>query len=124
VNNLLSGERGFGVVFAVVFLLVGLRYRAWPALVISAALLGVALLRPQVLRGPNRWWMRLAALLARVTNPVMTAVLFYGVITPMGLAARALGKDSLRRRRDPQASTYWIARSPPGPRGDSMANQF
>ena len=119
-RNLLTGDRGFGIVFTVVFIALGLRYRFWPALGIGAVFFAAALLRPQILGRPNRWWMRLAALLAQVTNPIMTAALFYLVVTPMGLAARAFGKDSLRRRPDAVAATFWVTRSPPG----SMNNQF
>jgi len=120
VRNLLTGDRGFGIVFTILFVLLGLRYRFWPAFGISAVFLAAALLRPRILSVLNRCWMRLAGMLARVTNPIMTAGLFYLVVTPMGLAARALGKDSLRRKIDAQAATYWLARSPPG----SMKNQF
>lgn len=116
----LCGERGFGIIFAAAFLLVGSRYDLAPAFGIGALLLCTALLRPACLREPNRIWMRLAEVLARVTNPIMTAAMFYLLVTPIGLAARALGKDSLRRCRDPDAPTYWIKRKPPG----SMANQF
>jgi hypothetical protein len=116
----LSGERGFGIVFASAFLLIGLRYSLPPAFGVSALLLATAFLRPEFLRKPNRIWMSLAEFLARVTNPIMTAALFYLIITPIGLAARGMGQDSLRRRRDPGTASYWITRKPPG----SMANQF
>jgi hypothetical protein len=39
---------------------------------------------------------------------VLIIVLFYGVVTPVGLAMRAARKDPLRLRRDPQSSSYWI----------------
>ena len=119
-KKLLAGERGFGLLFAAVFLWVGVRSRSWLTVGISAACCAVALLRPALLRVPNQWWMRFAELLARVTHPIMMAALFYGVITPAGFAVRAAGRDSLRRRRDPRASTYWLERDPPGP----MTNQY
>jgi hypothetical protein len=37
---------------------------------------------------------------------------------------RMLGKDPLRLRRDPDAASYWIHRTPPGPTPESMKNQF
>lgn len=65
--------------------------------------------------------MQFGRLLSCVTNPVVTAVLYYGILTPAGLLLRAFGRDPLRRARDPAAATYWISREqPPG----SMANQF
>ncbi len=42
-------------------------------------------------------------------------MLFYGTILPTGLVMRAMGKDLLRLKRDPDADSYWIVRQPPGP---------
>jgi hypothetical protein len=50
--------------------------------------------------------------------------LFYGVLTPLGVAMRLTGKDPLRLKRDARAVSYWIPRDPPGPPPDSMTNQF
>jgi hypothetical protein len=50
--------------------------------------------------------------------------MFYGVITPMGVLMRAFGKDPLRLRRSGSAQSYWIKRDPPGPKPESMSNQF
>ena len=55
---------------------------------------------------------------------IVLAIMFYLVVTPMGLLMRAFTKDNLRLRRDPAAGTYWIKREPPGPRPDSMPRQF
>jgi hypothetical protein len=125
-----SSDRGFGVVFTVFFLVVALwplrhggPVRLW-ALAASAVMLALALLRPSVLRVPNRWWMKLAELLARITNPLVTGILFYAAFTPMGLIVRWMGKDPLRLRYDRSATTYWIERTPPGPPAASMSNQF
>ena len=123
-----SSDRGFGLVFAAVFAIIGF----WPlldaaaprlwALAIAAAFLGVAWLAPRTLAPLNRLWTRFGLLLARVMNPLVLGLLFYGVVTPMGLAMRALGKDPLRRRFEPEAASYWIARRPPGPA--PMSRQF
>ena len=41
---------------------------------------------------------------------LIVGIIFYLVITPMGLAARLAGKDILDQRIDKQASSYWICR--------------
>jgi hypothetical protein len=65
--------------------------------------------------------MKLGHWLSCVTNPVMTAVLFYGILTPAGVLMRTFGRDPLSRVLDPAATTYWVRRTvPPG----SMTNQF
>lgn len=125
-----SSDRGFGIVFTVVFAVIGL----WPlihgngprlwSLAVAFALLAVSLARPALLAPLNRLWMRFGLLLHRIVNPAVMGMLFYLVLTPFGCAMRLLGKDPLRRRFDPSAGSYWIPRSPPGPLPDTMKNQF
>jgi hypothetical protein len=56
--------------------------------------------------------------------PIVMRLLFFGVVTPIGLAMRLTGRDPLRRRHDPTATSYWIVRRPPGPSPVSMRRQF
>jgi hypothetical protein len=125
-----SSNRSFGLVFASVFLVVavyplllGDGVRAW-SLALSALFLVLALAVPRVLSPLNRAWTRFGLLLHRLVSPVVLGIMFFLVVTPMGLVMRALGKDPLRLRFDRRASTYWIERAPPGPRPDSLGNQF
>lgn len=123
-------DRSFGWVFTIFFCLAG----AWPmlyheparrwALVISAVFALVTLLRPALLHPANRLWTRFGLLLGKLTNPIVTGLLFFLVVTPIGLLLRLAGKDLLRLRRDPDASSYWIERRPPGPPPESMPQQF
>ncbi len=125
-----SSDRGFGIVFTVVFAIIGLwplihaNGPRWWSLAIALALLAVALARPALLAPLNRVWMRFGLLLHRIVNPVVMGLLFYLVLTPFGFVLRMLGKDPLRRSFDPTARSYWIPRSPPGPLPDTMKNQF
>ena len=61
---------------------------------------------------------------ARIVNPVIMALLFFGTVLPTGLVMRALGKDLLRLKRQPDADSYWIVRQPPGPSPETMKDQF
>jgi hypothetical protein len=97
--------------------------RSW-ALIVSAVFLALTLIRPSLLHPANRLWTRFGLLLSKVTNPIFTGLLFFLVITPVGLFMRLTGKDFLRLRRDLSASTYWIERLPPGPKPESMPQQF
>lgn len=97
---------------------------SWPALSIAAAFAATAIFRPTLLGGANHLWMRFGVLLGHVVSPIALGILYYGVLTPIGVFMRIRGKDSLRLKVDPSASTYWIARTPPGPAPDSMTNQF
>ncbi len=123
-------DRTFGVVFAAFFAIVALlplwrggAPRLW-AVIVAVVFIAVALVAPAALAPLNRLWLRFGGLLNRITSPIALAILFYGVVMPTGIAMRLLGKDPLRLRRDPRARSYWIAREPPGPPGDSLKNQF
>jgi len=125
-----SSNRSFGLVFAAVFIVIGVLpwlfggpLRVW-SVGVSAAFLAAALVWPGVLAPLNRLWTRFGLLLHRLVNPLVLGVMFFLVITPMGLVMRALGKDPLRLQRDRAARTYWIDRQPPGPAPDSLNNQF
>jgi hypothetical protein len=125
-----SSNRTFGLVFSAFFLLVavlpvlrGHALRRWP-LPLSAIFLLAALAAPNLLGPLNRAWTALGALLHAVVNPIILGVLFYLVFTPLGWVLRRMGKDFLRLRPAPEASTYWIPRLPPGPPPETMSRQF
>jgi len=108
-------DRVFGLVWAAVFLLIGLAparhgqpAKLW-ALSIGAALLAMAAACPSILHPLNVIWTGLGRVLHRVMSPVAAAVLFYLVVTPAGMLRR-FHKDPLRLRFDPSADTYWIPR--------------
>jgi len=62
--------------------------------------------------------------MGRVVTPVITALLFYLVVTPTGFLFRLWGKDPLRLALDTGVQSYWIERRPPGPPPETMSNQF
>jgi len=97
--------------------------RNW-ALAVGAAFLLTAVAAPRLLHPLNRLWMGLALWLSRLTNPILTGILFYVLFTPLAWFFRRMGKDLLRLRFDPQAESYWIRRDPPGPEPDTMRYQF
>lgn len=125
-----SSDRSFGIVFTVVFAIIGLwpliggAPLRWWSLIVAALFLLAALVRPQVLAPLNRGWTRFGLLLHKITNPVILGLVFFLAVTPTALIMRAMGKDPLRRRLDPAARTYWIDRRPPGPQPETMKLQF
>jgi uncharacterized integral membrane protein len=96
----------------------------WWSLAVAGVLLVVTLAAPALLAVPNRLWARFGLLLNRIVSPVVLGIVFFAVVTPMSLVMRLLGKDPLRLRRSRQDASYWIAREPPGPKPDSLRNQF
>jgi len=126
----LPSNRSFGTLFVVVFALLG-TYWWWRgdaghrwAFGLSALTLLVTLAKPDWLAPANRAWMKLAELLHRVVSPIALGIMFFCVLTPMALVIRLIGRDAMKRRFDPAASTYWIERNPPGPDPTGLPNQF
>jgi len=125
-----GSDRAFGVVFAVVFLLValwplfgGAPPRAW-AIAVAAAFALCAWLVPRVLAPMNRLWFRFGELLHRIVSPVALGVIFFGVITPYAVVMRLFGRDELLLRKRSARPSYWVRREPPGPPPHSFHNQF
>ncbi|MDA0306585.1 MAG: SxtJ family membrane protein [Proteobacteria bacterium] len=125
-----GSERAFGIVFAVVFTIIGLwplldgePFRIW-ALAIAGIFLSAGLLLPVVLKPLNRAWFLFGQVLHKIVNPLIMGLLFFLTIIPIALMMRVVGKDPLQRKFDPDAETYWIKRDPPGPAPDSMRQQF
>ncbi len=125
-----SSDRSFGVMVTVVLTVVGVfpllngEPPRWWSLAVAGVMLVVTLVRAELLAPFNRVWFRFGLFLHRIVNPVIMAVIYFAVVTPTGLIMRAVGKDPLRLRRDPNAESYWIHRTPPGPEPESMTNQF
>ncbi|MBI2949350.1 MAG: hypothetical protein HYY23_17045 [Verrucomicrobia bacterium] len=126
----LPSNRSLGLVFAAVFLLIGLaplikrgEVRGW-ALGLGGLFLILGLANASVLTPLNKIWMKFGLLLHHLVSPVILGILFYAVFTPMGWILRWLGKDPMRMTPDKNASSYWIVRDPPGPARQSMPNQF
>jgi len=128
-----GSDRGFGLTVGVILLAIGAG-RTWlhdgyGAVELVLAPIGIVLVVlglvwPKILAGPNRAWTRLGLLMFKVVNPVVLALMYVTTFVPIGLIMRACGRDPLRLKRDPSASSYWIRREPPGPAPESMIHQF
>lgn len=126
----LPSNRSFGVLFAVVFGGLG-GWSLWrsgtlaPYLFLAATLFAVLAWRaPEKLASLNRGWMRFGALLHRIVSPIVLGIMYFCLITPYALVMRVAGRDPLCRRLNPNARSYWIDRTPPGPPPGSLGNQF
>ncbi len=107
-------EREFGLIVGGVFVLLGMwwLYRgkfATAAYVLSAAgsvLVLCGLVFPRLLTVPRRFWMKLAEALSYVSSRIILAIVFFLVLTPIGLVKRAMGWDPLQRRSG-SGDTFW-----------------
>jgi hypothetical protein len=126
----LPSNRKFGLLFVFVFAVLagvgwwrGSQYD-WIFAVLSGLFLAAALLVPDVLRPLNRAWMGLAWVLHIVTSPIILGVLFFLLFTPVALVMRLVKRDLMTRKFEPARESYWVKRTPPGPRPASMGDQF
>jgi hypothetical protein len=78
----------------------------------GVALIAAGLFIPVAARAFHVVWMRLAHALGWVNSRILLALIFYLVMTPVGLVQRLAGRDALCRR-GPGSASYWIPRSAP-----------
>jgi ABC-type uncharacterized transport system permease subunit len=88
----------------------------WMAVLALAGMIAVgACLAPRWFRGYYRFSHRLGFHLARALGFIVLGVFFILVITPLGLALRALGQDPLRLKRTGKEESYWNTARPNSP---------
>tara|TARA_B100000700_G_scaffold201975_1_gene222104 strand:+ start:3976 stop:4353 length:378 start_codon:yes stop_codon:yes gene_type:complete len=110
-----SSNRSFGIIFFIVFLLIsvwpimdGQEPRVW-SLIISLIFLILGILNSKILTPFNLAWIKLGEILGRFIAPVVMAVIYFLIVTPIGLLMRIIGKDLLNIKFS-QNSSYWIKR--------------
>jgi len=122
----MSSNRSFGLVFFVVFLAVALyplthssEIRLW-SLIISLVFLVLGLSKSKILNPLNKLWFKFGILLGKIVSPVIMGIIFFLVVTPIGIFMRLLGKDLLNLKFNSKKS-YWIEKKD---QKSKMKNQF
>jgi saxitoxin biosynthesis operon SxtJ-like protein len=121
--------RHFGFLVGGIFGLIGLWPMLWRhqsprlwALALTAILVLPALVAPRILAPVHRAWMALGEVLAWVNTRILLGLVFYGVVTPIGLVMRLTGRDPMRRQFEPAGESYRV-RCVPRP-ATHMTRQF
>ena len=122
----ISSNRSFGIVFFIVFLLIALyplvdsgEIRIWSVL-ISLIFLILGLFNSKILTPLNKLWFKFGIFLGKIISPIIMGIIFFLVVTPIGLLMRLLGKDLINLKYNNNKS-YWIEKK--GPKS-KMKNQF
>ena len=122
----ISSNRSFGIVFFVFFVIVAIyplinngELRIW-SLVISLIFLILGLINSKFLTPLNILWFKFGLLLGRLISPIIMGIIFFFVVTPIGLILRIFGKDVLNLKKN-NAKSYWIKKNGPI---SKMKNQF
>jgi hypothetical protein len=121
-----NSNKSFGVLFFIVFLLIALwplvkgdSLRIW-SLLIAIIFLVLGLLNSKILNPFKRIWIKFGEILGKVIAPIVLSIVYFIVITPIGLLLRIFGKDLLGIKFLKKKS-YWIKRDKDL---GSMKNQF
>ena len=122
----INSNRSFGIVFFVVFLLIafypllqGNDLRIW-SLITSLIFLTLGLLNSKILKPLNKMWFKLGLFLGKIISPLIMGIIFFIVVTPIGIIMRLFNKDLLNLKYNKEKS-YWIKKM--GPKS-KMKNQF
>ena len=123
----IGSNKSFGIVFFILFLLVSLypltineSIRYW-SLIISVIFLILGLLNSNLLTPLNKIWFRFGILLGKLISPFIMVLIFFLVVTPIGLIMKIIKKDLLNLKVRKDKETYWIEKTEPK---SKMKNQF
>ena len=111
--------RQFGLLVGAVFTVIGFwplvvrgePFRLW-AIGLGGILILFGAILPQVLGPIHKGWMWVGHILGWINTRILLSIVFYGIVTPMGLIFRLLGKHSMRQTFAESSTTYRVVRSP------------
>ena len=111
-----ENNKGFGILFFIVFLLVGL----WPLLKgdnprvyffpIAVLFLILGLINSKILTPLNKLWIKFGELLGKIIAPIIMALVYFIVLTPLSFLIKISRKDLLKVKFSNKLESYWIKR--------------
>ena len=111
-----SSNKSFGLLFFVIFLIIGL----WPLkngeslniyfIIASVVFLILGLLNSKLLSPLNKSWIKLGEILGIIIAPIVMALVYFVILTPISIIVRVFGKDLLGLKFLKEKETYWIKR--------------
>lgn len=115
----------FGILFFVFFFIIGLYplisnepIRIW-SIIVSLVFLTVTIIKPNLFTFLNKLWIKFGILLGKIISPIVMGLVFFFVVTPIGIFVKILKKDVMGLKRG--QSSYWITRED---KIQSMKKQF
>jgi len=115
----------FGILFFIFFLIIGLYplisnepIRIW-SIIVSLVFLTVTIIKPNLFTFLNKLWIKFGILLGKIISPIVMGLVFFFVVTPIGIFVKILKKDVMGLKRG--QSSYWITRED---KIQSMKKQF
>jgi len=115
----------FGLIFFIFFLIISLyplisngTIRIW-SIVLSLVFLIITITKPNLFTFLNKLWIKFGILLGKIISPIVMGLVFFFVVTPIGIFVKILKKDVMGLKKG--ASSYWITRED---KVQSMKKQF
>ena len=109
-------NRGFGLLFFIVFLVLAL----WPLrngeeinfylIFIALIFLLLGLVNSKILTPLNKGWIKFGEILGRIIAPIVMAIVYFLILTPVSLFVRLFGKDLISMKFNDSLKSYWIKR--------------
>ena len=125
-NIKIGSNRSFGIVFFIVFFIIGLwpllngnEVRIW-AVFISLVFLILGILNSKILTPLNKVWFKFGIFLGNFIAPIVMGFIYFLVVTPTGILVRVFKKDLLNLKKSKER-TYWIEKNG---KNNTMKNQF
>ena len=122
----IGSNRSFGFVFSIVFLLIALwpllynsEVRIW-SLIISVIFFILGFLNSKLLNPLNFLWFKFGLLLGKVVSPLVMGLIFFCVVTPIGILMKIFMKDLLKLKYN-NKNSYWVDKNEPK---SKMSDQF
>lgn len=126
-----SDLKKFGLLIGIVLLLAAgyLLWKGRPSCAVGGFAVGIVfillgLVLPTVLKPLQKAWMAFAVVMGFVMTKIIMAIVFYGMVTPIGLLGRLFGKKYLELKIYPKASSYWIEKAASDPDKSRYERQF
>ena len=111
-----SSNKSFGIIFFIVFAIIafwplkhGEDIRIW-SILISIIFLILGLLNSKFLTPLNAGWIKLGEIIGKIISPIVLGVIYFFIITPIGLFMKLIGKDLIGLKIQKNINSYWIKR--------------
>ena len=133
IKNIKTGKkdiRSFGITFGIIFLIIAgfLYYQEKDSfqlfIYLAGSFSGLGIILPIILKPFYMVWMIFAVILGWFMTKVILSLLFYLIITPIGLLLRIIGKDLLNLKEKKQQKSYWNMRNSEEEQNQNYEKQF
>ena len=110
-----SSNRSFGILFFLVFFFIGIwpilneeTLRIW-SIMVAIIFLVLGLLKSKILEPLNKTWVKFGEILGLIIAPIVMALIYFIVLTPLSFIIKLFGKDLLKTKYS-KTDSYWIKR--------------